>query len=219
MLIVFAGHVDIVQLLLKHGANAHACDINDWTPLHNVAQCSIQEDDNKERCQCIESLVKGGNANINAMNIRLETPLHIACEYGSSELFTCLLQLGADLLETNIDGYNCLEVAIMQGNEEVVLFLIEHDNIFELMRNAQIKEIKRGWGFFSIHQHIVDTPMRKLIREMPKMASLMLDKCSMKVGNKETKVYNQIYVYEFLDDQYNVKDWEEGKSFVFLPIF
>jgi transient receptor potential cation channel subfamily A protein 1 len=215
----FSGHADIVILLLKHGADAHACDINDWTPLHDAARCSSQEDDNKERPQCIESLVKIGNANINAVNIRLETPLHIACEYGSSELFTCLLQLGADLLEKNIDGHNCLEVAIMQGNEEIVRFLIQHENSFELMRNAQIRVKKRGWGCFSIRRYIADTPMRKLICEMPKMASLLLDKCSIKVGNKRMKVYNQIYVYEFLDDQYTVKDWAEGKSSVFLPKF
>jgi len=219
MLIVFTGHVDIVILLLKHGADANACDINDSTPLHDAARCSNQEDDNKERSRCIKSLVEVGNANINAVNIRLETPLHIACEYGSSELVLCLLQLGADLLEKNIDGYNCFETAITQGNEEVVRFLIKHENCFELMRNAQIREKKRGCSFFPIRSYIADTPMRKLIREMPKMASLMLDKCSIKVGNKRTNVYNQIYVYEFLDDQYTVEDWAEGKSSMFLPMF
>ncbi|CAF1020079.1 unnamed protein product [Adineta ricciae] len=204
------GHLDIVELLLNHGADAHACDINDCTPLHDAARCSMQENDNKERPQCIESLVKHGHVNVNSMNIRLESPLHIACEYGSSELFTCLLELGANLFDTNIDGYNCLELAVIKGNEEVVRFLIQHEDALELMRNAQIREEKRSWSCFSTCHKIADTPMRKLIREMPNMALLMLEKCSFKVGNKETKVFNQIYIYEFLDDQYTVKDWEEG---------
>jgi predicted PolB exonuclease-like 3'-5' exonuclease len=176
-------------------------------------------------------------AHVDALNIRRDTPLHIACEYGSSQLATRLLTLGADMLATNVDGYNCLEVAIEHNNEEVVKFLIENENAFDLMRNAQVKEKKSGLlhrfvthykadtpmrnaqvkekKSWLLHQFVThyeaDTPMRKLIRKMPKMALRMLDKCTMTVGTDGTDVHKQVYIYEFLDDQYTIKDWQEGK--------
>ncbi len=187
--------------------------------MHDAARSSIHQDDNKERAECIEILVNKGKANINALNIRRETPLHIACEYGSKKLIKRLRKLGVDLFATTVDGYNCLEVAIEQGNEEVVRYLIEDDSCFDLMRNAQTKEKPTSRCFLVGRQCKVDTPMRKLIREMPKMALLMLNKCSMIVGTNGTNVHKNIFVYEFLEDQYTVKDWAEGKPFLFLPMF
>jgi len=271
MLTSFVGHVDIIKVLLEHGADANACDINDWTPLHDAARSSIHQDDNKERAECIEILVKKGEANINALNIRRETPLHIACEFGSKKLIKRLRKLGVDLFATTVNGYNCLEVAIEQGNEEVVLYLIKDDNCFDLMRNSQIQEKSTSRRFlvgrqskvdrpmrnaqtdekstsrcfligrqckvyrpvrnaqsdekstsrcFPVSRQCkVDTPMRKLIREMPKMALLMLNKCSMTVGSSGTNVHKNIFVYEFLEDQYTVKDWAEGKPFLSLSMF
>ncbi len=219
MLTCFVGHVDIIDVLLKHNADADACDINDCTPLHDAARSSVNQDDNKERAQCIEFLVKTGKANINAINIRRETPLHIASEYGSKKLIKRLVKLGADLFATNVNGYNCLEVAIQQNNEEVVRYLIEDDSGFDLMRNAQTREKETSWRSLFGKRCEVDTPMRKLILEMPKMALLVLNKCSMTVGTSGASVHKVIFVYEFLEDQYTIKDWEEGKLFVFLSMF
>jgi hypothetical protein len=209
MMTSFLGHADILEKLLEYHPDADACDINDWTPLHNAARCNINQDDNKERAKCIEILVNVGNANINALNIRRETPLHIACEYGSKSLIKRLRKLGADLFATNVKGYNCLEVAIEEGNEEVVQYLLEDDSGFDLMRNAQICGIKPSWPTFGRR---ADTPMRKLIREMPKMALLMLNKCVMTIGTIGTSVHKNIFVYEYLEDQYTVEDWEEGNN-------
>jgi hypothetical protein len=205
------GHDDIVELLLKNKADVDACDINDWTPLHEAARCSTHPEDNIKRTQCIKLLVKVGTAHVDALNIRRDTPLHIACEYGSSQLATCLLELGAEILATNVDGYNCLEVAIEHNNEEVVKFLLEDDNAFDLMRNAQVTEKKSELLHRFVTHYEADTPMRKLIRKMPKMALRMLDKCTMTVGTDRTDVHKQVYIYEFLDDQYTIKDWHEGK--------
>ncbi|CAF0755698.1 unnamed protein product [Adineta steineri] len=204
------GHVDIIKVLIQHQANVNACDINDCTPLHDAARSSIHQNDNKERAECIESLVNEGEADINAINIRRETPLHIASEYGSKKLIKRLRKLGADLFATNVQGYNCLEVAIEQNNEEVVRYFIDDESGFDLMSNAQTHEKKSSWRskLFGI-QCEVDTPMRKLIREMPKMALLMLNKCSIMVGDSGTNVHKIIFVYEFLEDQYTINDWEE----------
>ena len=157
--------------------------------------------------------------NINAFTIRRETPLHIACEYGSSTLVKQLIKFDCELFTTNVDDYNCLEVAIEANNEEVVRYLIESDNCFDLMRNSQIREKNRGCFSTLTQQCAVDTPMRKLIRKMPQMALLVLDKCLMEVGTKRTAVHKNIFVYEFLEDQFTVKKWRAGKPFAFSPMF
>jgi hypothetical protein len=154
--------------------------------------------------------------NINALTIRRETPLHIACEYGSSKIVKQLIEFDCDLFARNVDGYNCLEVAIEANNEEVVRYLIESDNCFDLMRNSQIRERKRTYCSPFARRCEVDTAMRKLIRKMPSMALLLLDKCSMIVRTKGMAVHKNIFVYEFLEDQFTVNKWNRGKSFVFF---
>ncbi|CAF4522440.1 unnamed protein product [Rotaria socialis] len=201
------GHVGIINALLDHWADSHVCDMNEWTPLHHAARCSRNAND-EERPQCIENLIKRGLININALTIRRETPLHIACEYGSSKLAKQLIEFDCDLLARNVDGHNCLEVAIEANNEEVVRYLIENDNCFDLMRNSQIRKNKRHWYSLLARHCEVDTPMRKLIRKMPNMALLVLDKCSMRVGIKGTNVSKNIFVYEFLEDQFTVNKWK-----------
>lgn len=154
--------------------------------------------------------------NINALTIRRETPLHIACEYGSSKLVKQLIELDCDLFATNVDDYNCLEVAIEANNEEVVRYLIENNNCFDLMRNSQIREKKRAYCSLLARQCEVDTPMRKLIRKMPSMALLVLDKCSMIVHTKGMTVDKSIFMYEFLEDQFIVNKWNRGKSHLYF---
>ena len=61
--------------------------------------------------------------------------------------------------------------------------------------------------------------MRKLIRKMPQMAFLMLDKCLMVVGTKETAVHKNMFAYEFLEDQFAVGQWQRGKSWICKPMF
>ena len=87
--------------------NVDACNINDHTPLHEAARWSDSiDEENQNRIECIDHLIRKG-ADVNALNIHRESPLHIACRYGSSSLVKCLLNHGADLLQTNIQGYNC----------------------------------------------------------------------------------------------------------------
>ncbi|CAF1136805.1 unnamed protein product [Adineta steineri] len=206
------GHVGIVDILLDHRADSHVSDINEWTPLHHATRCSQNDEDNKERPQCITSLITRGIININALTIRRETPLHIACEYGSSKLVKQLIEFDCDLFATNVDGHNCLEVAVEANNEEVVRYLIENDNCFDLMRNSQIQERKHAYCSLLPRHCEVDTPMRKLIRKMPSMALLVLDKCSMIVHTKGMAVHKNIFVYEFLDDQFTVNKWNRDSS-------
>lgn len=150
------------------------------------------------------------------MTVRRDTPLHIACEYGSSELVKKLIQYDCDLFATNADDYNCLEVAVDAKNEEVVRYLIESEYCFDLLRNAQIQQKPRNRCSFLTRRYTVDTPMRKLIRKMPKMALLVLNKCSMIIHNKGTAVHKSVFLYEFLEDQFTVIKWKKSKLFSIL---
>ncbi|UJR19480.1 hypothetical protein I4U23_022610 [Adineta vaga] len=205
------GHIGIVNILLQYRADSHCCDINEWTPLHHAMQNEKNVDD-EERLQCIESLVIRGMSNINALSIRRETPLHIACKFSSSKLVKQMIKFDCDLFIRNVDDYNCLEVAIEANNEEVVQYLIENDNCFDLMRNSQIREKKRSCCSLRPGQYEVDTPMRKLIRKMPRMGLLMLNKCSMIVGTEGTAIHQNIFMYEFLEDQFTVNKWNSDTS-------
>ncbi len=187
-------------LVLEEPTKAiHIRDSMDQTPLHAAASCSDDDEEEiNERIACIDRLVEL-NADINATDIRQETPLHLACKTGSHLLVKHLVQLKADLLVTNIQGYNCLEVAIEEKNEKVVKYLLEHEHMFELMRNAQ-------------SQYTDYTPMRKLIRSMPDMALLVLEKCTLTVGVEKSHIHLKVYNYEFFEDHYLIDDWKKGKN-------
>ncbi|CAF1134348.1 unnamed protein product [Adineta steineri] len=208
------GNSEIVNLLINENLlDVNYPDMNDNTPLHNaVAWDNDDEEDIKERLKCIQYLIEN-KADINAYNIRRETPLHNASRYGSFKLVKSLLDHNADLLVTNINGMNCLEVAIEEKNESVVKYFIDHDQIFDLMRNAQFscggneKNKSDSWA---------DTPMRKLIVNMPDMAFLILEKCTIDIGDERTDLHKKIYNYEFLDDEYFIGTWINGKKKIMI---
>ena len=198
----------MVQILLQEGLDVNEIDRNNRTPLHYAVYQNMNTDDDvNDRQKCIEHLVYN-DADIDPCDIRQETPLHYASKYWSSELTKSLLDCNADLLITNRDGLNCLELAIEEKNEEVVKYFIQHDRIFELMRNAQ----ERPSPNFIVTNSGVDTPMRKLIQHLPNMAFLVLEKCTITIGAKRTSVHKKVYNYEFLEDQHIGRNWAKSKN-------
>lgn len=236
---LFIGDAKIVQMFIHHKADVNKRDVNDHTPLHEAARWSdsSNREDNQHRIECINHLIKAG-AEVNALNIYRESPLHIACRYSSSDLVKNLLDHDANLLQTNTHGYNCLEVAIEEKNEEIVKYLIDRDDIFELMRNAQICEKhyqpcctygNRNCRKFccvpcckcleicshytcrmGLDHRTADTPMRKLIINMPDMAFEILEKCTTTIGSEKSHIHKQFFDYEFLEDQYVLQNWTKG---------
>ncbi|UJR12513.1 hypothetical protein I4U23_016688 [Adineta vaga] len=236
------GNAKIVRLFLGKEANVNARDINYHLPLHEAVHWSdLNEEENQNRIECINDLIEK-QADVNALNIHRESALFIACRYGSAALIECLLKHGADLFQINIHNYNCLEVAIEEKNQECVKYFIEHESIFQLMRNAQVSNSHSkpccSCGSQTIRQcccvpcckcvdhcsyvfcrlcsdrHTVDTPIRKLILHMPDMAFEILEKCTTTIGNDKSTVYRKFYDYEFLEDQYIVHQWQQGDCII-----
>ncbi|XP_031623669.1 serine/threonine-protein phosphatase 6 regulatory ankyrin repeat subunit B-like [Contarinia nasturtii] len=76
---------DLVELLINHGADVNATDVNKLTPLHVAAECGALD---------IVKLLISKRVDVNAENINKLTPLHFAsqnvhidgCKYSSNHL-------------------------------------------------------------------------------------------------------------------------------------
>ncbi len=122
----------------------------------------------------------------------------MACENGCIKIVQLLLKAGASTTLRNAQVYNCLEIAIVNQQKDVVQELFAQTSWREMMRNAQPIEDTEAF----------DTPMRKLIRYMPDMAVWLIDnKLTQVVGGEGKKVHKTIYNYEFYEDMFVVKDW------------
>lgn len=82
-------HINVVQILLKHGAKADAISDGGWTPLHNAAQNGWTE---------VVALLLAANANVNSKLSNEMTPIHWAAFNGHEDVVKLLLERP----ETNI---------------------------------------------------------------------------------------------------------------------
>ena len=83
---------EIVQLLVNHGADVTALDINHSTPLYLASLHGVPE--------AMQILIEHG-ADVNAQNMKNETPLHRASLVGDTESVQLLIKHGADVTSKN----------------------------------------------------------------------------------------------------------------------
>jgi ankyrin repeat protein len=86
------GHKDVVELLLKRGADVNATNINDSTALHAAAHANHGETLDRHK-EVVEMLLKNG-AYINAKNAYGWTPLYEATYYERHSIAELLRQYG-----------------------------------------------------------------------------------------------------------------------------
>ena len=93
-------------------------------------------------------------------------PLHLAAKYGHVSVFKLLLSNKAELNQRGRDRKTALDVAIDHEQRVIIQTIIEADEWVEAFQIPSTSD--RG---------DLETPLRKLIRNLPDMAEMFLDRC------------------------------------------
>ena len=140
---------EIVDELIKHGADINAVNKSGYTPLHVSCSCnskSIAVDLLKHKAD-VNVLNKRGNtalhlacmskskdiilqllqheARVNVSNEFGDTPLHLAAVENDTEIATVLIKHGAHVMAVNDKGNTALHLATKQKNEQLVAELLK----------------------------------------------------------------------------------------------
>ena len=112
------GHPDTVNLLLMKGAS-HSIETKDGlTPLHRAAsRVDILSG------QVVEALIENG-ANKDAVTPKGKLPIHAAALSGGRRAFEALVNAGADIHGSMVDGQSFLSIAIQGHQKELVDYLL-----------------------------------------------------------------------------------------------
>nr|XP_039253297.1 transient receptor potential cation channel subfamily A member 1 homolog [Styela clava] len=150
-----------VRILLQSGANFYAENKDDLTPL----DCCAAND----RQKGAELLIESG-AMIKSDENRTWKPLHKACEKDNVDMVKLLLDNGADVGDLDEENlFNALDVAAENHSQDCAMYIIETDDWKKALKAAKPR--------ISDNKENRQTPMRRLIRNLPEVAEKVMDKC------------------------------------------
>ena len=108
--------LEVVNVLLQHGADGDKADHFGNTPLHGAAEVGSVE---------VAEVLLESRANVNKPSMKKETPLHFAAYFGHPATARLLLQSRADTTSKDRGGRAALAYARRQGHEEVAMLLVQ----------------------------------------------------------------------------------------------
>lgn len=123
MLAAGAGHLDMVEMLLKAGAKVDATDTRGWTALFKAL---FNYEQNRGFPEVVGALIDAG-ADIEHQVAYATRPLMIAAGYGEARVVEVLLAAGADTAAMNEGGRSARTIAETKDYVEVVNQLHMHD--------------------------------------------------------------------------------------------
>ena len=121
-------NIDMVALLLDHGADIHRWDSNDRSPLMLAISGYETLVSEREQLDLVKLLLARG-AKVNEVSpVRRFTPLHTACSYERESIFRLLVEQGANVNAVTQFGYHVLHYLCGQIpiNFSMVTFVVDH---------------------------------------------------------------------------------------------
>lgn len=109
------GYLDIVDSLIKHGADVNAVDCCQYTPLSFAIS--------NNELDVVECLLNNG-ANVDVRYILEQTPLHLAAKTGYLKIVDSLIKHGADINAVDCNQQTPLHLAIKNKHSCVVNLFI-----------------------------------------------------------------------------------------------
>jgi ankyrin repeat protein len=110
------GHLEVVRVLLEHGADVEAQNEDKLTPLHRASRSG--------RGQVVRTLLEQG-ADAAAFDRNRMTPLHWASFGGYLEVARILLERSKDAAARDKNGWTPLHWAAFEGRVEIVRILLK----------------------------------------------------------------------------------------------
>ncbi|CAF1272276.1 unnamed protein product [Adineta steineri] len=160
------GHSAIIKLLLTQNCDLQARNMISWLPIH----CAADHGQYNSVLTLIEN-----HSPIDPVDKNLQTPLHLASRSGHPDIVKILLKNGAEIDKRTTSGDNCLDLAIGSNANSVAETLVNNPKWELILRNAHYDKQTDRW----------DTPLRKLIRQMPDVALIVLNKCCTVLGTNK----------------------------------
>lgn len=136
--------LELVELLIKNGANVDIPDNNGLTPLDEactydgwlgvvrlIIEYGARVSDRTMHVLCARNSLELAelvipNGDVDAQNDNEATPLHVACENGNVEMARLLIENGANLHAEGKERYVPLTIAIKNGHLDVIKLLNEY---------------------------------------------------------------------------------------------
>jgi len=172
----------ITEILLAHGADINAVDINGETALHKICEQS-----EFELAQYL--LSKGANPNIGTKgdkNNRGRTPLHLVSQRGQDQIAKLLIQHGAIINSVVGNGRTPLHYASNMGHLAVVTLLLENGADYNA-REYNTKRTALYWAMKKKFKAVVDK-----IEEYIRAESLLSQKQDHANPNSDDRSINEL---------------------------
>jgi ankyrin repeat protein len=121
--------LEVLRLLLEHGADVHAKTRSGETPLHLLSRHTLADKTwngkLEDACDPFKLLLRYG-ADVNAVNKEGRSPLHFAAMVSNHRVAALLLEHGADVDKASVYGDRPLMAAVWAENPDMVALLLEH---------------------------------------------------------------------------------------------
>lgn len=139
---------EIIQLLIRHGANVNAADSEKHSPLHSaVFSESRDEKEGSRISRLIDILVEEG-ANLEARDAYQQTPLYIAVLLNSPNAFSALRNHYANFGARNHYRSNLLHGAAVFCNTAMLELLQSSRTLIELNPYLKNNDDDTPWDSF-----------------------------------------------------------------------